>query len=71
MSTIKIQINNFFRLIISIVLIMSNICSISSLNTKNIKANTCYTNSLLQTNDIIFFQEHWLNNKEIEKMDHY
>ena len=83
----KMEINNIYSMkIIMIIMIIMNLMiitktikvnlientiSIVSLNVKNIKANTCYINELLKDNDILFVQEHWLNNKEIDRMYNY
>jgi hypothetical protein len=48
-----------------------NKLKIPTLNCKNIKANYMYKEKLIKINDIVFIQEHWLHNREINKLDEY
>jgi hypothetical protein len=48
-----------------------NKLKITTLNCKNIKANYMYIEKLIKMNDIVFIQEHWLHNREIDKLDEY
>ena len=44
---------------------------ITTLNCKNIKANYIYIENLIKTNNMVFVQEHWLHNKETDKVDEF
>ena len=48
-----------------------NILNIMSVDCKNIKSNSLFINEMLLSHDIVFLHEHWLNSKEIDKMEKF
>lgn len=40
-----------------------------SINCKNLKENFLCVNSLIENNELVFLQEHWLNEQQINTLD--
>ncbi len=83
-KTIEIKFKNFIIMMLLYLIIDNtalamavtaergqNILNIMSINCKNIKSNGLFINEMLLSPDIVFLQEHWLNNKEIDKMEKF